>query len=135
MLLREASDIDETTLAANVQRGYVTLAGSVTDRRELNRVRHLLASVKGVRDIDRLAMLSASQKQRDHVAAHRLGAMLCGIFTDQQVRVAVFAGVAVLSGTVKRLGKSLDIQSFVEEDDAVQRVVNKIEVQNSSPSN
>jgi len=31
------------------------------------------------------------------------------------------------------LGKSLDIQSIIEEDDAVQRVVNKIEVQDSSP--
>ena len=133
MLLREASDIDETTLAVNVERGYVTLAGSVNDRRELNRVRYLLASVKGVRDIDRLAVLSASQKQRDHVAARRLGAMLSGLFPDQQVNVAIFAGVAVLSGTVGRLGKSLDIQSIVEEDDAVQRVVNKIEVQDSSP--
>ena len=42
-------------------------------------------------------------------------------------------GIAVLSGTVGRLGKSLDIQSIIEEDDAVQRVVNKIEVQDSSP--
>jgi hyperosmotically inducible protein len=133
MLLRDASDIDETTLAVNVERGYVTLAGSVTDRRELNRVRRLLASVKGVRDIDRLVVLSTSQKQRDHVTAQRLGVMLHGLFPDQQVSVAVFAGVAVLSGTVGRLGKSLDIQSIIEGDDAVQRVVNKIAVQDTSP--
>jgi len=133
LLLREASDIDETTLAVNVERGHVTLAGSVADRRELNRAQHLLVNIKGVRDIDRLAVMSKGQKQRDHVVARRLGAMLCGLFPDQQVDVAVFAGVAVLSGTAERLSKSRDMQYMVEEDDAVQRVVNKLEVRDSAP--
>ncbi len=127
-LISEASDIDETTLAVNVERGYVTLAGSVTDRRELNRVGWLLANVKGVRHVDRLAVMSQSQKQHDHVAARRLRMTLSHLFPDQKANATFFGGVAVLSGTVERLSTRLYIQSIIEDDDAVQRVINKIEV-------
>jgi osmotically-inducible protein OsmY len=127
-LLRDATDIDETTLAVTVEQGYVTLAGSVTDRQELNRVRKLLTNVKGVRNIERLTVVSPSQKQQDHVVARRLRNALANLFPEHKVHVSHFAGVAVLTGKVNRLGESQSIQAFIEDDDAVDRVVNKIEV-------
>jgi hypothetical protein len=130
-LLRNASNVDETTVAVNVERGCVTLAGSVTGRRELNRARRLLANVDGVRRIERLTVISPSQKQRDHVVAQRLRTTLSNLFPDQKVNAAFFGGVAVLSGMVGRLRTSLDIQLVFEDDDAVQRVVNKIEVRST----
>ena len=45
------------------------------------------------------------------------------------VSVSFFGGVAVLAGTVDRLATKQKIESFIADDDAVERVVNKIEVE------
>jgi hypothetical protein len=73
--------------------------------------------------------MSKSQKHTDHAVAERLGRTLSHLFPDQRVTATFFGGVAVLSGTVQLLSTRLHIQSIIEDDNAVQRVINKTEVQ------
>lgn len=120
--------MQDATLAVTVQRGYVTLAGSVTDRRELNRVVKLVSHVRGVRGVERLTVVSPSQKVQDHRVARRLRQTVAHLTEEGAVTVAFFGGVAVLSGTVTRLSVKRALASLAEDDDAVQRLVNKIDV-------
>jgi osmotically-inducible protein OsmY len=127
-LLQDASEIDESTLALRVESGYVTLAGSVSDRRELNRVVKLLTNVKGVRGIERLVVVSPTQQEQDHRVARRLRGDLARLVPDQDVEVFFFGKSAVLSGQVDRLAVRRRIEEHLADDVAVDRVVNKIDV-------
>ena len=126
--LRDASDVVDATLAITVRRGYVTLAGSVADRRELNRVVGLVSHVRGVRGVERLTVVSPSQKQQDHRAVRRLRRSVAHLMDDGSVTVSFFGGVAVLSGTVARLSTKRALSRIVNDDNVVQRVVNKIDI-------
>jgi osmotically-inducible protein OsmY len=127
-LLSDTSQVEESTLVVRVERGYLTLAGSVSSRFELNRVVDLLANVRGVRGIDRLAVVSSKQQRRDRAAAKRLRQVVANRFPDEEVSVAFFGSVAELSGQVDRLRRKKEVERVVADQDAVDRVINKIDV-------
>ncbi len=128
-ILRDATDIEDSTLAIRVDQGFVTLAGSVSDRRELNRVTQLVTHVRGVRGIDRLAVVSDTQKTRDQRVATRLRNAVSQLHLDRPVTVSFFGGVAVLTGRVDRLSTRREITAVVNDDDAVHRIVNKLDIE------
>jgi osmotically-inducible protein OsmY len=127
-LLRATTDIDESTLSVTVRNGYVTLVGTVEDRGEHQRVLGIIENVKGVRGIENLTTVSVRQKRADHVVAERLAKGLRAAFPDADVRVGVFAGVAVLGGSVGRLVTKRRMEELVARDDSVARVINKTQV-------
>jgi len=127
-VLRDTSEVDESTLAVRVERGHVTLAGSVASRHELGRAVDLLANLRGVRSVDRLAVVSSRQQQRDRSAAKGLRQLLASRYPDDDVKLAYFGSVAELSGRVERLQRRREIERVVADHDAVGRVIDKIEV-------
>jgi osmotically-inducible protein OsmY len=127
-VLRSTSDIDTTTISMSVRNGHVSLAGSAADRLELERMNEIISHVKGVRGIDNLATVSRLQKEKDHVIARRIRKVLALLFPREKVSVSVFGGVAVLSGRVRILTIKREVEKLAREDNAVHRVINKIEV-------
>lgn len=127
-LLQNTSAVDHTTLSFGVRNGYLTIAGTLRDRQELQRVRDMLVHMRGIRGIENLTTVSPSSKKQDHASAVRIRKALRTVFPSEQVNVAVFAGVAVLSGRVKMLSTKQKIQRRVELDRAVGRVINKVDV-------
>ncbi len=130
-LLKTSGDIDESTMSVAVNRGYVTLAGTVRDRRELSRIVELMGGIEGVRGTENYVVVSGKQKERDRTVARRLDKMTRFLFPDSPVSTAVFGNVAVLSGRVKNLAVKRDMEKAVASDDAIARTVNKIEVRTS----
>ena len=57
-MLRATSDIEEETVSVDVKEGYVTLAGNVSDRKEMNRIEKVISNIKGIRDIHNLTTIS-----------------------------------------------------------------------------
>lgn len=127
-LLRDTAEVDETTLAVRIEQGHATLAGTVANRHELHRIVDLLANVRGIRSIDRLAVISERQQQRDRSAAKRLREAIAAQFPDEDVTVSFFGEAAELTGSVDRAQRKQQIERAVAEQDVVERVINKIDV-------
>lgn len=127
-VMRDTSDIDEATLAVRVEDGHVVLSGTVAQRSELDRVMELLGHVKGVRSIERLAVVSGKQKQRDRTVVARLRRLLAERFPQEQVEVSFFGATAVLSGRVHALVVKRLMEQTMLSDPGVARLVNKVEV-------
>lgn len=127
-VLRSTSSIDESTLSLVVRSGHVILAGTVADRRELDRIIGLLTHVSGVREIENATVVSPEQKMNDRTTFRRLSARLAATQPDLAISVAVFGSTVVLSGRVPRLSISRDIERLVRQDEAVSRIINKLQI-------
>jgi osmotically-inducible protein OsmY len=127
-LLKRASNLESSKLSIEVENGRVALAGFVRDRAEMEQAIGLIGHVRGVRDIRNLTSTSPAGKLRDSLIARRLRRLLRYRFPGEQVRVDVFGGVAALRGRVKRLSTRRDVAELVARDEAVRRILNKIEV-------
>ena len=128
-LMRDASDIDESTLSIAVSNGFITLAGSISDQKELRRLLSLITHIYGVRGIDRLMVVSSPQKRKDRTIANRLARSIRNLFPHADVDVSFFGGSAILSGNVQTLATKKTMENVTYQDGEVQRVVNKIQVQ------
>ncbi len=127
-MMRDVSQIDDKTLAVRVENGYVTLAGTVDNRAEANRLTRLVANIRGVRDVAPLTVVSPSLKRQDHRIAKRLQTMLRQLFIGEDVHVVFFGNTAVLSGKVSSLFTKQRIAQTLEDETAVDRIVNKLNV-------
>ena len=127
-VLAAAQEINAATLTLEVDRGVVTLAGSVATRRELQRVESALAHVVGVRELRNLATVSKKQNESDTRVARRLSRAV-NVRTDQEaIELSVFGGVAVLSGRVDDPAARRRVERIARGDPSVDRVLNKLEV-------
>jgi osmotically-inducible protein OsmY len=120
--------VDDVTVSVSVRDGTVTLAGTVSNRGELARILELVSNVAGVRDLDNSLVVSSKGKRKDGATARRLNQAISRWFADDHVRVTVFAQVAVLSGKVRGLSRRVELERFVDQDPAITRVINKLEV-------
>ena len=68
-LLKTSRDIDESTMSVAVRRGFVTLAGTARDRRELSRIAELLGGIMGIRGTENCVVVSSKQKEKDRSVA------------------------------------------------------------------
>lgn len=127
-LLRDTSRIDEKTLGIRVENGYLTLAGTVSDRSEVNRLTELLANIAGVRGIKKLLVVSREQTQRDSSIARRIQNTVEKLFPEENVEVSFFGDAAVLAGTSSSLAVKNRIKSIVDDSRFVNRTINKLEV-------
>ncbi|MGB5809630.1 MAG: BON domain-containing protein, partial [Polyangiales bacterium] len=127
-VLQHASSIEPSTLAVAVRDGVVVLTGTAVDRRELARALQLVGQVHGVRKIDNYVAVSVRGKQQDRTVARRVTSALRARFPDADVEVAVFGGIAVVSGTVERASTRLAIGTLISNQDGVGRVVDKLDV-------
>lgn len=128
-VLAAASEIFEETIAASSRNGFVVLAGSVGDRSEVRRILELVTHVSGVRDIEFLATISPEARVAERNAAKRLKRGIDRLLHHGSVRVSVFGATAVLTGTVRDVTARGLVEKFVSRDNAIQRVVNKIDDQ------
>jgi osmotically-inducible protein OsmY len=128
-ILEEVSDLDADTLAVQIESGYVTLAGSVPRRRELNRLVHLISHTTGVRGIEKLTIVSPSRQAHDHRVAARLKKKLHQLFVGEEIDVAFFGGTAVLSGRVSSLVSKQRIEDYLADEDAIGRIIDKLHVE------
>jgi len=127
-VLRSTSSIDDATLSVAVRSGYVVLAGSVADRRELDRILGVLVHVSGVRGIENATIVSQKQQQSDRTTVRRVRARLAAAFPDLHITASVFGTNVVLSGQVPRLSLKWEIDRLVRQDISVSHVINKLAV-------
>ena len=125
---RRMSEIDPETLTVAVRNGRVELGGSVPNRAQFQHLIDLVENIRGVRELHYFVNVAAPRPTGDHRVRRRLSQALAKLFPRQSVELSVFDGVAVLSGRVSSLAVKQRIQRLVERDDAVERVVNKLEV-------
>lgn len=127
-VLKATHDVEPATLSVVSRNGYVTIAGTVESKKELDRIEDLLVHVAGVRGIEKLATLSGRFKAAHRAVAKRLAQRLAETHPEDDVEVSYFAGVAVLSGRARSLRERRSILALIQEDAAVDRVVDKIDV-------
>ena len=127
-VLKATHDVERATISPAVRNGYVTLSGTVASKRELERIDDILAHIDGVRGIERLATVSEGRRTSHRAVAKRLSRRLAERHPTEEVEIEYFAGVAVLSGKAASLRERRAIVSTVDEDEAVKRVVDKIDV-------
>jgi osmotically-inducible protein OsmY len=127
-VLRGATSVEERTLTATLNDGHAILMGTVSSVDEFERLRELVANAHGVRSITDRTERAPRKKRRDRDVARRLQNLLSQVFPDEPVRVTILSQVAVLTGQAARLETKQRIRTYVSRDDAINRVVNKIEV-------
>jgi osmotically-inducible protein OsmY len=120
--------VDSTTLAFSVNAGVVTLTGTVQGRSETYRAVRLLAQVRGVRDVVVSTRLSPASKLRDSEIARSVLDAIQTLFPHLQIRVSVFNGAAVLSGSVQNARQRDQIEILAARQEGVRRTINKIAV-------
>ncbi len=127
-VLGHASAIDTKSIAITVRDGEATLRGSATNRKELSRAIDLVRQVRGVRKVDAHVSLPDEAKLEDRKVARRVRRALASTFPQFDLEVAVFGGIAVVSGRVRRAAIRMTIEEFVRNQEGVDRVVDKLTV-------
>lgn len=127
-ILRSTTMVDDATVSVGVRGGTLTLAGTVSNRQELERIVEIVSNVIGVRDLENSLVIAGKAKKHDGVTARRLNGALKKWFPGDRVHVAVFARVAVISGKVRNLSRRLELAQFVGQEPAITRVINKLDV-------
>jgi osmotically-inducible protein OsmY len=127
-VLEQSSVVDSSTLALRVDNGHVVIAGSTSDRKELERALDLVERVHGVRSIDNYATVSDTAKQQDQRVAERVRTAVRAHYPKSKVDVAVFGGIGVLSGVVESAARRCALQKLVDGQEGVNRVVDKLRV-------
>ena len=128
-LLRSTLELDDSTLAVSTDRGHVRLTGTLRDKRDLLRFESLISHLRGVRRIESAVSISVTRQQQDSRVARRLRKSLANLYSRERVHVTVVGGTVVLAGNVSLLATKRSIEQFVNQDNAVDRVVNKIQVE------
>jgi len=127
-VLKHASSVEGSTLAVAVRSGEVTLAGSVADRQEARRATELVQQVRGVRRVQDYLVVSQKAKRKDHTLARRVRSAVTSRYPKLAVDLSVFGNVAVLSGRVPSARHRDRLRDLVENQDGVDRVVDKLQV-------
>jgi len=127
-LIRDTELVDETTVPITVENGFVTIAGSMSGKNELNALIAFITNIKGIRGIKNLTTISKKQTIEDHAIAKKLNKSISAIFPDTKVSIKCFGGIAVLKGSVKDMKTKGKINEFVKDTEYVQKIVDKIYV-------
>lgn len=128
-LLKGVSSIEDQTLSVSVHDGHVVLMGTVINREEWLHALELLAMLEGVRSVTNKTTEAPRRKRADGALARRLQERIAALVPDsEEIRIAVLGGVAVLRGMVPLLATKREVEALLSRDDAVARVVNKIEI-------
>jgi osmotically-inducible protein OsmY len=122
------SSIDTSGLIVSVNNGAVLLTGTAESRAEVARIADLVTHVNGVRGIENRVVVETDRKASASSAVRRLRKIAANIAPRAKLDIQVFAGVAVLNGRVGDAQTRWRIERSLSEDDAVDRVINKIEV-------
>lgn len=127
-VIMSASEGDTSTLSSSVRAGKVVLAGTVSNHDELERLVRIVANVRGVRMVENLVTVSATETRRARGLAEHLQRKVETLHPDADIRVAVFGEVAVLSGQVPLLATKRAVERHIGAESGVARVVNKLQV-------
>jgi osmotically-inducible protein OsmY len=122
------SEIDSSRLSISVRNGRVEVRGRVPSRAQFQDLLELIENVKGVRRLRYTVEIADGEPVADHLVRKRLHAALATLFSEENVELSVYRGVAVLSGRVRSLVAKRQLERLVARNDAVVRVVNKLEV-------
>jgi osmotically-inducible protein OsmY len=129
-LLRGASSIEDRTLAVTVHDGHAVVIGTVVSDEEWEHTRDLIVLTSGVRSVTDQTVAAPKRKRSDRHVARRIEAALRGLVPDSKgVRAAALGRIVVLRGAAPRLATKREAERIARRDPSVERVVNKIEVE------
>ncbi len=125
-IVRNSQPEIESAVSISVDSGIVTLGGRTKDRREINRIRNLATQLLGVRQVD--VELTAGEREpgSDRRANNRLEGLLRDLVREDGLSVSYHSGIAVLSGTIRSLSKKRAAVHLLEDDPAIDRVIDKL---------
>jgi osmotically-inducible protein OsmY len=113
---------------ATAEGGRIRFHGTISNRRTAQRLREMAANVPAVREIDMNLEVSADGTRGDRKTLNRLDDLIAALYSDYDLRVSFYKGVAFLEGSVSTLRLKCSVQRFVEQQTAVSRVVDKLGV-------
>ena len=113
-VLKHTAGVDESTLVVSVKDGTAALSGTASSRSELARSKDLIAHVRGVEEVQNWAVVSERGKRNDRQVAQTVRDAVYLRFPKSKVDVAVFDGVAVLSGAAKTSGDRRKVAALVD---------------------
>ncbi len=127
-VLKYTGEVDSATLAVAVKDGCATLTGTATNRAELVRAMDLISHVRGVKKLTTWVVVDAKRKRKDHLVADAIRDAAAVRHPGAKIDIAVFGGVAVLSGTVASFTERTRLNALAHRQKGVQRVVDKLKV-------
>ncbi len=127
-LLKNASDVDGSTISIEVENGHVTLVGAVADAAESERLEELIVHVRGCRGLETHLSVSPTRQKRDRQLTLRYRKAIEILYPKESVSLTVVESVAILAGTVRALSTKRSVARLLAREPTVRRVVNKIEV-------
>jgi len=119
--------VEESTLSPTVHNGYVTVAGAVGQKADPERIRDVVARVRGVRGIEMLTTISKSACVAHRLLARHLSKMVSEVSPDADIHVECIDGVTVLSGRAPSPRAHRAIAELVAREPAVERLVDNVE--------
>lgn len=125
-LLSRAERVDASTLALAVDQGVVTVTGSASGRSEVKRTEELIRCIRGVQRVSKYVTVAPKAKRRDKQVARAVKFALTSNHPRADVEVAVFGGIAVLSGQVADRSVGRRLASVATAEPGVHRVVNQL---------
>jgi osmotically-inducible protein OsmY len=127
-LLRDALDLDGSTISIEVDNGHIELTGTVSDPAELQRLEELITHLKGSRGLKTRLKVSPTQQRHDRQLTLRYRKAIETLYPHETVSLIVVEGVAILSGKVRSLSLKQSITRLLARDAAIRHVVNKLEM-------
>jgi osmotically-inducible protein OsmY len=112
----------------SVDAGIITLAGPAAARRELTRLRNLATRIRGVRDVRIETAPEPRTAANDRRTTSRLQQLLDDVLHEEDLRVSVVGGVAVVVGRAHTLSQKRAAIELLHEDGEIHRVIDKIVV-------
>jgi len=126
-LVRNLS-IKDGSISVTSERGRITLAGSVANKKEMNRVLELSGNTEGARSVNNLLSISENQSVKDNSVAKRAQDLISGFFIKSSVRISVIKDTAVLTGRVDMKGKRKMVEvAVMRQFSPISRVINNIQ--------
>lgn len=126
--IKDASDLDKSTISVQVRNGHVQLTGTVSERADIQSLERLVVNLRGTRGLERRLTVSPDRQSKDHQLSRRYRSALNNLYPREDLALSVVAGVAIVSGTVRSLSIKRSIERLMARDPSIRRVVNKVEV-------
>lgn len=128
--LRWLADIDTTCIEIDVERGVITVKGTVPSFWHRNKAEDLISDLHGVIDVKNVLAVVPTEKIKDEIIAENIVNELdrSAFLSAGKVEIKVVHGVVTLSGEVNSAYARWRTEMVIENTLGVQDLINQVTV-------
>jgi osmotically-inducible protein OsmY len=127
-MIRDSELVDEKTITLKVENGYVSLEGTILNKRDLRAVIKLIENVKGVRGIHDSTTVSRRLKKKDSSYASLLNKSVRILSPKSKLKVKYYHDTAVLTGVFESARERRTVMEYLEDQGFVDHIVDKTSI-------